>query len=226
MSNTQPKNFLNFSEKIPNGSKVILHNGDWLHIFDLKLLKEKDVAIYAVNSINDNLVVALPIGLENQELNKNGKVDEFMLVDDLKPPEYASRTIYICVNFRLRTNYSERLSVLKTISRSGLAKFFWFKTPKEIHTIYRKSLFVISPPGNGFDCHRTWEALYLGAVPIVLKSKIDTNLIKDLPIWVVDNYSEVHEYSKTDLKDLYIKLWNNANLEKIRTPYWLRLIND
>lgn len=225
MSNTQPINFLNFSEKIPKGSKVIFHNGDLLHIFDLKLLKEKDIAIYAVNAINDNSIVALPIGLENQELNKNGKVDEFMLIDDLKPPEYASRSIYICVNFRLRTNYSERLNVLKTISRLRLAKFFWFKTPKEIHTIYRKSLFVISPPGNGFDCHRTWEALYLGAVPIVLKSKIDTNLIKGLPVWVVDDYSEVHKYSKAELKVLYIKLWNNADLEKIRTPYWLSLIN-
>jgi len=148
-----------------------------------------------------------------------------MLIEDLKPPEYASRSIYICVNFRLRTNYSERLSVLKTISRSRLAKFFWFKTPKEIHNIYRKSLFVISPPGNGFDCHRTWEALYLGAVPIVLKSKIDTDLIKDLPIWVVDDYSEVHDYSEAKLQDLYIKLWNNADLKKIRTSYWFRLIN-
>ena len=24
---------------------------------------------------------------------------------------------------------------------------------------YGESAFVASPPGNGFDCHRTWEAL-------------------------------------------------------------------
>ena len=26
---------------------------------------------------------------------------------------------------------------------------------------------VISPMGNGLDCHRTWEALYLGVIPLV-----------------------------------------------------------
>ena len=28
--------------------------------------------------------------------------------------------------------------------------------------------FVISPPGHGLDCHRTWEALALGCIPIIL----------------------------------------------------------
>jgi hypothetical protein len=28
--------------------------------------------------------------------------------------------------------------------------------------------FVISPPGHGLDCHRTWEALALGCIPITL----------------------------------------------------------
>ena len=27
---------------------------------------------------------------------------------------------------------------------------------------------MISPPGYGVDCHRTWEALALGSIPIVL----------------------------------------------------------
>ena len=30
--------------------------------------------------------------------------------------------------------------------------------------------FVISPPGHGLDCHRTWEALALGCIPITLAS--------------------------------------------------------
>ena len=31
-----------------------------------------------------------------------------------------------------------------------------------------RSKYVLSPPGNGPDCHRTWESIYLGAIPIVL----------------------------------------------------------
>ena len=32
--------------------------------------------------------------------------------------------------------------------------------------------FVASPPGNGFDCHRTWEALVLGCIVIVQNSSV------------------------------------------------------
>lgn len=50
--------------------------------------------------------------------------------------------------------------------------------------------FVISPHGNGLDCHRTWEALVLGCIPIVRKSPIDV-LYKDLPVLIVDEWSDV-----------------------------------
>lgn len=49
--------------------------------------------------------------------------------------------------------------------------------------------FVISPPGNGIDCHRTWEALYIGCIPIVIKNDIYNNW--DLPILQVNDFSEV-----------------------------------
>ena len=45
----------------------------------------------------------------------------------------------------------------------------------------KKYKFILSPPGAGFDCHRTWEALYLGAIPIVKTSSLDP-LYKDLPV--------------------------------------------
>ena len=33
---------------------------------------------------------------------------------------------------------------------------------------YGTHRFVLSPPGHGLDCHRTWEAILLGAIPIVV----------------------------------------------------------
>tara|TARA_B110000211_G_C14089187_1_gene558071 strand:+ start:417 stop:4046 length:3630 start_codon:yes stop_codon:yes gene_type:complete len=38
----------------------------------------------------------------------------------------------------------------------------------------------ISPPGNGLDCHRTWELIFLGVVPIVKKGILDA-LYSKLP---------------------------------------------
>ena len=36
---------------------------------------------------------------------------------------------------------------------------------KELSSCY----FCLSPNGNGIDCHKHWECLYLGVIPIVTK---------------------------------------------------------
>src|ERR1700722_11865528 len=54
------------------------------------------------------------------------------------------------------------------------------------------SKFVLSPQGNGLDCHRTWEALYMGCIPIV-KNSLLNDLYEDLPVVIVDDWAEVTE---------------------------------
>jgi len=53
-----------------------------------------------------------------------------------------------------------------------------------------KYAFVVSPHGNGLDCHRTWEALCLGCIPIVKTSTLDP-LYNGLPVCIVGDWSEV-----------------------------------
>jgi len=50
--------------------------------------------------------------------------------------------------------------------------------------------FVISPHGNGLDCHRTWESLVLGNIPIVKRSSLDP-LYEGLPVVIIDDWREV-----------------------------------
>jgi hypothetical protein len=52
-------------------------------------------------------------------------------------------------------------------------------------------LFILSPPGNGIDCHRTWEALVLGNIPIVISTEMDS-LFDGLPVVIIGNYDEVN----------------------------------
>ena len=52
--------------------------------------------------------------------------------------------------------------------------------------------FVVSPRGNGIDTHRFWEAVYLGAVPIVLHSPLDA-LYGQVPSLIVKDYTAVTE---------------------------------
>jgi len=50
--------------------------------------------------------------------------------------------------------------------------------------------FVISPHGHGLDCHRTWESLVLGNIPIVKRSSLDP-LYEGLPVVIVDEWQEI-----------------------------------
>lgn len=48
--------------------------------------------------------------------------------------------------------------------------------------------FTISPEGRGMDCHRTWEALLLGSVPIIPDLPIN-RLFASLPVVVVSDWA-------------------------------------
>lgn len=50
--------------------------------------------------------------------------------------------------------------------------------------------FVASPHGHGLDCHRTWESLALGNIPIVKRSSLD-GLYDGLPVVIVSDWNEI-----------------------------------
>ena len=85
------------------------------------------------------------------------------------------------------------------------------------------SYFVLSPRGHGLDCHRTWEALYMGAIPIVKSSGMDA-LFSDLPVLIVKDWSEITE-------SFLLKKWaemknTHYNFEKLYLSYWLSWIEQ
>lgn len=84
-----------------------------------------------------------------------------------------------------------------------------------------KHAFVISPHGNGLDCHRTWEALCLGCIPIVRKSPLDS-LYADLPVFIVEDWGEV---SANRLRDVFDQFQQRRfNRERLTLAYWMARI--
>lgn len=86
-----------------------------------------------------------------------------------------------------------------------------------------KYAFVISPHGNGLDCHRTWEALTLGCIPIVRTSGLDS-LYSDLPVLIVKNWSDINHslLQNTIYQFQTIKF----NYDRLLLSYWKQLINS
>lgn len=83
--------------------------------------------------------------------------------------------------------------------------------------------FVLSPHGAGIDCFRTWEALVLGCIPIVKKSKIG-ELFHDLPVIEVESWDQL---TPEFLAQAKLNLKNKVfNLDKLTMHYWRKTINE
>jgi hypothetical protein len=86
-----------------------------------------------------------------------------------------------------------------------------------------KYAFVLSPHGNGLDCHRTWEALILGCIPIVKRSLLDS-LYEDLPVLIVYNWFNVNEsLLNSTIKKFKSKVFN---YNKLKLEYWINIIKN
>lgn len=84
-----------------------------------------------------------------------------------------------------------------------------------------KYKWIASPHGNGLDCHRTYEAIALGCIPIVKTSVLD-NLYKNMPIIICKDWSELTlDFLNTKTIDALKK-----SRDTILLDYWKLKINS
>jgi hypothetical protein len=81
------------------------------------------------------------------------------------------------------------------------------------------SKFVLSPIGYELDCVRTWEAIVLGAIPIVEHTFIDP-LFEGLPVLIIDDWSKITR----PLLEERLDALKTRNCEKAFFPYWEKKI--
>ena len=80
--------------------------------------------------------------------------------------------------------------------------------------------YILSPHGNGLDCHRTWESLIFKTIPIVKTSTLD-DLYKDLPVIIVNKWNDIDfekllTFKTEDFKDICtIEYWRKKIYKKI-----------
>jgi hypothetical protein len=80
-------------------------------------------------------------------------------------------------------------------------------------------MFVISPEGAGMDCHRTWEAILLGCIPIIKRNPI-TPLVENLPVLIVEDWSQV---SKNTMLDFASSISTQKfNFSSLFRAHWMK----
>jgi hypothetical protein len=105
-------------------------------------------------------------------------------------PEFGTRYLNAYCNWHFAIDRGDRQQCYTEADPSAC---FYEAAPLTRNTTWLRQsefMFVLSPEGGGIDCHRTWEALALGCVPII-KTNALLPLFEALPVLVVQSWRDV-----------------------------------
>ena len=183
-------------------------------------------------------MIQIPIGLDYHTISNNPthnwKLEneshlpgqqELILIDVKKHSKPLNeRKIKIYVNFSLTNDrFNDRKESLENINPNLVEINNEFTKRTKNWEIITNYAFVLSPFGNGMDCHRTWETICLGSIPIVRAPNFK-KLFEDLPVLIVNNWSDISEELLT--KTLYEFQRKNFNYDKLKLSYWVNKIRN
>lgn len=213
--------FHNIHPKISNKYILVTHNST-LTVpgkFESFLNDEKLVAWFGKNAVSNHpKMYPLPIGIANNYW-PHGNVKLWKkIISSL----IYEKKIFLYLNIDCTTN-KERSAVFEMFSRKSFCYTVGRKPFEEYLQDLELSQYILSPAGAGLDCHRTWEAMLVGSIPIVEHSGID-NLFKDLPVILVEDWGIIDEnflQQHETLIDSTKIVW-----EKLYADYWLNQIKQ
>lgn len=223
-------------EKIPHDVILITGNSDYPideHRFRLKPNNIKKW--YAQNAlINDEILIPLPIGLENklESIRPGHGVGYYDRV--LEKEQLLSRSITkqpikkYYSNFNIETNYLYR-SKIKSICENS-PHIDWEESNLSLTEFFDKILdyeAIICPIGNGVDTHRLWEVLYSNRTPITIRVgnfKI-YELYEKLPVVILDDENDLYNEKLLDNKIKEVKN-NQYDMSLLDYSYWETLIKQ
>jgi hypothetical protein len=176
-------------------------------------------------------VSAIPIGLDYHTFKHENpcRVQEYHLnVIASRGKLFEERLLkcYSNFHFTMQGKYytAERLACVNEVPKV----LTYYEPQRLIRSITweRQSLFafVLAPAGGGMDCHRTWEALLLGCIPIVKRFNVPCDSIyDDLPVLLVDEWRDITaELLQKTLVDFQRKRdAGEFKMEKLELKYWV-----
>lgn len=208
---------------------------------DTMLLNVSNLKAYV--SVNELAVHAkltsIPIGIQwhmrnalatfrHQLVANDRRARGLLLINFGDPGFYTEETD--CVTGNLTRHACQvcikcRASIRNHISMWPFATVIWDtkQCPESYYTIVSSFTFFFSPPGTGWDCYRTWEALYLGTIPVILSGgEAADSMYSDLPVLIVQKYSDVTEALLHSTLHAFRK--RRFDWSKLTISYWHSLV--
>ncbi len=176
----------NDDASVPGGSTA---NGSVPHDFRSFV---DDPKIFAWFGQNVDLVhpklIPIPIGLQNEHWGAGYPAK----IVNISKQKIVDKKYVLYGNFRVGTsNPKDRQPIFDYFKNQPFCYFSEGRKSLDDYLLdVAQSKFVLSPPGNGEDCHRTWEALYCGVYPIVRKSALD-QMFAGLPVVIIEDWGKI-----------------------------------
>lgn len=132
---------------------------------------------------------------------------------------------HFVISFDWRMYIQDRRDAVRDLP-SDVVHYQTHSMPR-INTFQQSSeyAFVISPHGNGLDCIRTWESLILGCIVIIRNTGLmDMRIFNDLPVWIVNSWSDVTLENMQNVVNMYKE--KSFNHDKLTLKYWMDQIRS
>lgn len=162
------------------------------------------------SSVVDPRITNIPFGVA-----ANAAQD---IVDVAAETHHYEKLAQVYINW---VNYTiERLEYKEYYKLLNHDGFYIVDEPKPYKSYLRDlamSAVVLSPKGNGIDCYRTLETLYMGSLPVLEMSHLSYDM-RDLPLLIVKS---MYGLRANELYELSLRVKAvNAPLDKIKLSYW------
>jgi len=205
--------FISIMSRIINKFILVSHNSDENITEKYRPILDHPKLIFWHSQnvlINHPNLGCLPIGIANRMWGfRNIEImNQVILMNIIK-------INYVYFYFNVNTNKNERQECKEKLENKGLP----FGRNESRYESYLKNLsshkYAICPPGNGIDCHRTWECLYLGVIPIFKRSVFTEKLSKKFTCIILNDWSD---FNKEILDSQYpgAMYYNTLNLGDIK----------
>jgi hypothetical protein len=204
---------------IKNHYILITHNSD--ENIDSRFTKYADEKI--IHWFAQNLVIEhpkctpIPIGIQLRHYDNQNTVAQFLKT----ARETNEKNPKIFYSFDPETN-PKRKKVLAYLEKNTSCTGSEKKTDLATYFSRLSSCqFSASPEGNGIDCHRTWEALYSGSIPIV-----DSNTCTrywysiGVPLVIIDTWEQIATMDQDLLRRAYEELSPRLTSPVLYMSYW------
>ena len=203
---------------------LISHNSDVnLNKEYSQYIDQKIIHWYAKNlEFRHEKATPIPIGLTDIFCNHTGRMTDIR--KSHKQFKNAPKKTGMTFGFSL-ISHKERKELHQMLLKHPLAHNIDRISQADYFKRVADYTYVVSPEGNGDDCHRTWEALYLGAIPIVKRSCF-TEYFENLglPIILIDDWSEIMKFDEEFLSRKYDELKSKFHNPSLYIDYWMNII--